>query len=62
MLNLLLPIKHNTRVTSVQKQKNIYYVSTEHMEYKAENIIIATGPFQKPKTPDFLNNLSKEID
>ncbi|MFB1100437.1 flavin-containing monooxygenase [Terribacillus sp. JSM ZJ617] len=60
-LSFNLPIKHNTNVTNVQKKKNIYYVSTEHMEYKAENIIIATGPFQKPRTPDFSNNLSKEI-
>lgn len=31
------------------------------MEYKAKNIIIATGPFQKPRTPAFANKLSKEI-
>ncbi|MFD2655475.1 flavin-containing monooxygenase [Gracilibacillus thailandensis] len=59
-----LPIKYKTNVTDVQRKNNIYYISTEsteHMEYKAENIIIATGPFQKPKIPDLANKLSKDI-
>ncbi|WP_158681505.1 NAD(P)-binding domain-containing protein, partial [Microbulbifer pacificus] len=60
-LSFNLPIKHNTNVTNVQKNKNIYYVSTEHMEYKAENIIIATGPFQKPRTPDFQTIYRKRL-
>ncbi|KAB8139138.1 SidA/IucD/PvdA family monooxygenase [Gracilibacillus oryzae] len=56
-----LPIKHNTNVTSVRKKNNTFHISTEHMEYKAENIIIATGPFQKQRIPAFANKLSKEI-
>src|SRR5699024_1108655 len=59
-----LPIKYKTNVTDVQRKNNIYYISTEsteNMEYKAENIIIATGPFQKPKIPDLANKLSKDI-
>src|SRR5699024_1336628 len=47
-----LPIKYNSNVTSVQKMNKTFSIYTEHMVYKAENIIIATGPFQKPKIPD----------
>lgn len=56
-----LPIKFNSNVTSVQKINNTFSIYTEHMEYKAENIIIATGPFQKPRIPAFAKKLSKDI-
>ncbi|WP_330948514.1 flavin-containing monooxygenase [Virgibacillus sp. MG-45] len=56
-----LPIKNSTNVTSVQKKNNIFHISTEHSEYKAENLIIATGPFQKPSIPSFAKKVSKEI-
>ena len=51
-----LPIKYGTNITSVQKKNNIYYILTEEdLEYEAENIVIATGPFQKPRIPSFAN-------
>src|SRR5699024_8053878 len=56
-----LPIKYNTNVTSIRKKNNIFHITTEHMEFKAENIIIATGPFQKPRIPTFANALPKKI-
>ncbi|GAB3797641.1 flavin-containing monooxygenase [Virgibacillus kimchii] len=56
-----LPIKYDTDVTRVRKKDSIFHISTEHMEIKAENIIIATGPFQKPRIPAFANELSNEI-
>src|SRR5699024_7710725 len=56
-----LPIKHNTRVTKVRKENNIYHISTEHAEYETRNVIVATGPFQKPRIPTFANILSKGI-
>jgi putative flavoprotein involved in K+ transport len=56
-----LPIKHDATVTDVRKKDNTFYISTGHSEFKAKNIIIATGPFQKPRIPAFANKLSKEI-
>ena len=56
-----LPIKHNTRVTNVRKENNIYHISTEHAEYETRNVIVATGPFQKPRIPTFTNTLSQGI-
>ncbi|MDO6449427.1 flavin-containing monooxygenase [Oceanobacillus profundus] len=57
-----LPIKYDTNVIRVQKQNNVFYISTEkQMEYRAENIVIATGPFQNPRIPAFANKLSNEI-
>jgi len=56
-----LPIKHNTRVTNVRKENNIYHISTEHAEYETHNVIVATGPFQKPRIPTFAKTLSKGI-
>ncbi|MFD2045088.1 flavin-containing monooxygenase [Ornithinibacillus salinisoli] len=56
-----LPIKHNNKVTYVRKEDNIFHITTEHTEYEAQNVIIATGPFQKPRIPAFANTLSKEV-
>ncbi len=56
-----LPIKHNSRVINVRKENNIFHITTEHMVYKTQNVIIATGPFQKPRIPAFANRLSKGI-
>lgn len=56
-----LPIKYNTKVTSVRKEDNIFHITTGHIDYKAQNVIIATGPFQKPRIPTFAKELSKEI-
>ncbi|WP_188453382.1 flavin-containing monooxygenase [Virgibacillus oceani] len=56
-----LPIKHNTEVISVRNENGLFYIKTEHMEYKTQNVIIATGPFQKPRIPAFANRLSDEV-
>ncbi|HLR52710.1 MAG TPA: NAD(P)/FAD-dependent oxidoreductase [Candidatus Avamphibacillus sp.] len=56
-----LPIKHNTKVTDVRKGNNIYHISTEHAEYETRNVIVATGPFQKPRIPTLAKSLSKGI-
>lgn len=56
-----LPIKYNTEVVSIQKENNIFSVDTNGMNYHAKNVIVATGPFQKPKIPTFADNLSSDI-
>src|SRR5699024_9430825 len=40
---------------------DIFHITTAHMVYKAQNVIIATGPFQKPRIPTFANKLSDEV-
>lgn len=56
-----LPIKHHSKVTSVQKEDNIFLVSTDKKNYQARSIVIATGPFHKPIISTFAYKLSTKI-
>src|SRR3990170_1043421 len=56
-----LPIRHGIRVTSVEPIETGYLVRTEEAEFKATNVVIATGMYQQPKIPPFSCNLSSEI-
>lgn len=56
-----LPIQLNTEVIQVRKENNYFIIETKKQYYKATNVVIATGPFQKPRIPKFANDLSTEI-
>jgi putative flavoprotein involved in K+ transport len=57
-----LPIRYGIRVTSVELKGNGYLVGTNKTDFKADNVIIATGMYQHPKVPSFSTNLSSEIN
>jgi len=47
-----LPIRYNTRVNSVKLMKQgSYLLGTSTRDYISDNVIIATGYYQKPKMP-----------
>lgn len=57
-----LPVKLNTKVIKATKQESIYHILTDSGdELKTENLIIATGPFQKPYIPNVSSFLSNDI-
>jgi putative flavoprotein involved in K+ transport len=58
-----LPVQYHTQVESVELSKDIgrYTIKTDHSVLYANNVIIATGLFQKPKIPSFQHNISKDI-
>jgi len=56
-----LPIRYGIQVKSVVRQRNVYIVKTSEEEFKASNVVIATGLHQKPKIPPFNKNLSSDI-
>jgi putative flavoprotein involved in K+ transport len=53
-----LPIRYNTRVTSVEPDGTGYVVRTGEGTFNARNVVVATGLFQRPKIPA----LSAKID
>jgi putative flavoprotein involved in K+ transport len=56
------PIHCNVRVTSVEAMDTGgYRISTSEGMYKANNVVIATGFFQKPKVPPFAGELPREV-
>ncbi len=48
-----LPIRYQSRVTSVEPQADGkgYFVRTGSEEFRADQVVVATGMFQKPKIP-----------
>ena len=48
-----LPVRYNTRVTSVEQDGAGYVVRTDDGTFNARNVVIATGLFQCPKIPAF---------
>ena len=48
-----LPVRYNTRVTSVEQDGAGYVVKTDHGTLSAKNVVVATGLFQRPKIPAF---------
>jgi putative flavoprotein involved in K+ transport len=56
-----LPIRYGVRVESVEPIEAGYLVRTGKEEFKAANVVIATGLFQQPKIPSFSIDLPSEI-
>jgi putative flavoprotein involved in K+ transport len=58
-----LPVRHNTRVTSVEQISEGlgYQVCTPTDEFRARNVVVATGFFQTPKLPSFSSQLPSDI-
>lgn len=56
-----LPIRFDTEVITVRRKENLFHITSNQTEYQAKNVVIATGPFQKPRIPTFANDLSKDV-
>ncbi len=58
-----LPVRFNTTVLEVTplEKGNGYQVKTSGGEYRAKNVVMATGSFQKPKIPAYSANIPAEI-
>ncbi|KKO54346.1 flavin-containing monooxygenase [Paenibacillus sp. DMB20] len=56
-----LPIQYETKVTSVRQENGLFAVSTSRGYFRAEQLIIATGPFQKPRLPAFSGAVPDDI-
>ena len=56
-----LPVRYNTRVTSVEQDGAGYVVKTDHGTLSAKNVVVATGLFQRPKIPAFGAQIAADI-
>lgn len=55
------PVHLNTKVEKLEQLKNKYRAVTSQGEFKANNVVIATGPFQKLFIPGLQGTISKKI-
>ena len=56
-----LPVELNRRVRAVRQAGGGYHVDVEDRTYEAEQVVIATGPFQVPFVPPISDRLAPEI-
>jgi putative flavoprotein involved in K+ transport len=56
-----LPIRYEARVTSVEKNGRGYQIITDSATYEANQVVIATGLYQKSKIPAYSAQLPPDI-
>ena len=56
-----LPVELGSRVRRVRKTEDGYAVELEGRTYEAEQVVIATGPFQVPFVPAIAENLDEGV-
>jgi len=56
-----LPIELGSRVRSLTRQGGPFLVELESGDIEANQVVVATGPFQTPRVPDFAGRLAPEV-
>jgi putative flavoprotein involved in K+ transport len=56
-----LPVEFNSRVQSVRPRDGGFLVELADRTYEADQVVVATGPFQVPFTPAIAADLSSEV-
>ena len=56
-----LPVELGSRVRAVRQGESGYLVDLDGRTYEAEQVVIATGPFQAPRVPDIAARLDPAI-
>jgi putative flavoprotein involved in K+ transport len=56
-----LPVRSNVGVTRLSKQGNHFVVEAERQRFEADQVVVATGNFQRPKVPGFASELDRDI-
>ena len=56
-----LPVELNSRVRAVRRQNGGYVVELDDRAYEAQQVVIATGPFQAPFVPPVAEDVGNEV-
>lgn len=56
-----IPVRSNTRVESLTWDGARYVVRSGDTRFEADNVVVATGPFQRPRIPAVAERLSPDI-
>jgi putative flavoprotein involved in K+ transport len=56
-----LPVELNSRVEAVRRQGDRFVVELEDRDYEAQQVVIATGPFQTPLVPQLAQDLGDGV-
>lgn len=56
-----LPIQLDNAVKSLTEKGNRFVLGLDDKTIEADQIVVATGPFQKPRLPDFARDLAADV-
>jgi putative flavoprotein involved in K+ transport len=56
-----LPVELGSRVRSISRAEHGYLVKLDDRTYETEQVVVATGPFQVPRTPTFAERLDPGV-
>jgi putative flavoprotein involved in K+ transport len=56
-----LPVELGSRVRNVQQSDGAYLVELDDRSYIADQVVVATGPFQIPFVPELANRLAPDV-
>jgi putative flavoprotein involved in K+ transport len=56
-----LPVRLNTRVTTLSRNSDQYMIETGDQRVAADHVVVATGPFHHPTIPAFADQLSPSV-
>jgi putative flavoprotein involved in K+ transport len=56
-----LPVELGSRVHSISRTSGLYLVELDDRAYEAEQVVVATGPFQAPRVPPIAERLNAEV-
>jgi putative flavoprotein involved in K+ transport len=56
-----LPVELDSRVRSIRREDGGYLVELDDRTYGADQVVVATGPFQVPRVPDVARRLDSEV-
>lgn len=56
-----LPVRLGSEVESLERNGDLYLIRTGNRVFEAENVVVATGPFQRPSIPTLAARLSPGI-
>jgi len=57
-----LPVENGVKVDSVSKVGDHFVVTAGNRAYEAEQVVIAMSNYQQPRTPEFAQELNKDIN
>lgn len=56
-----LPVRTGVKVESVSRNGSGYLLSAGDLRLEADNVVVASGRFQRPRVPDFASELDEDI-
>ncbi|MFD1094855.1 flavin-containing monooxygenase [Salegentibacter chungangensis] len=59
--NFGIPIQFNTFIENISRKDGYFILKSPEGEFKAKNVVIATGPFHIPYTPPFAKKINSDI-